>query len=173
MNRLLVRLIAALQVIGGSLLVVYVVSDLLPSMLNRSPESAVRLGQSLKFGAPMLAGFALAVLAGVQLWRGRRIGVVLSIGVQALLLPWLSLPGFTYQMDIGAYLVVKVALVSAFVVRVHAELDWPSALIIFDGPSSPEVGINLLALGCLVVLMRAYVAGNVDATLPRAARRAH
>jgi hypothetical protein len=96
MGTKILRLIAVAEVAGAAGLLLPMLPDV-PGLFRLGPG----WGKALAV-LGLLAGLAvLTIVAGVQLWRLRPSGWVLSLVSQAVQLPYLALPGFAWRLSMG------------------------------------------------------------------------
>ncbi len=142
MRTLLYRLIGVLEIAGGLYGMVAMARRLLP--LGMGQDSVVAL-----IG---LALFGFTLAAGVQLVDGSERGISMSRWAQALQLPLIALPVFSYGLHSGAFVNVFATLQAI----PRLGLDWHLAsqgfVLATGGPGVPRVGVNVLALASYLVL---------------------
>jgi len=113
-----------------------------------SGPSAVSLLVSLAavgfFGASGVAGFLL--------WRGEALGLRLSLVAQIAQVPLLTTTLLTYRAQTPVS--INLSFDSAWNLGVQADVGSYFALVLGRTPSAQVVGVNLLALGCIVALVR-------------------
>lgn len=99
----------------------------------------------------LLSMISFAFWAGVELWRGKRRGLNLSIICQALQIPLLIGSALSYKYLIGPHFVV-----GYFPGQSPVFINILSEAFIYVNTSGIDFGfgINLLALAFLIVLMR-------------------
>lgn len=146
-----IKVVAACEVVGGAVVLAKTV-PVLVQVLN--------LRVSFPPGALLTAGYFQALLvtsvvAGLLLWRMHRLGPPLSVAVQALLVPNFALPGLVYHIDLGLIYAVMVEPNSLYVIVLAHIGQFESSLGPPSGSGRMHIGVNLVALGMLVYLLRA------------------
>ncbi len=140
---LLLRLVAILQIAGGF----YGLVGGLNRLAGGMPGGAALL--VLVLGV-LLSTFAL--VAGVLLLEGGAHAERLSRIVQALQIPLIATPAFSYAWHVGATLPLHLR----FGRQVTAGIDWSAPSegwrFAFDGGPTVVLGVNLLALVLWLVL---------------------
>lgn len=144
-----IKVVAACEVIGGAVVLAKTVPDLGPFLRQPSPPGA------LLSSGYFLALLVLSVVAGLLLWRMHRLGPPLSAAVQALLVPYVALPRLVYRMDLGLIYAVMVEPTSLYVTVLGLIGQFESSLGPPVGSGRMGIGVNLVALGMLVYLLRA------------------
>ncbi|NII11315.1 hypothetical protein [Oleiagrimonas sp. C23AA] len=142
MRQLLFRVIGILQIAGGLFG--------LAAMIQRLYPWGMRADVIIAILGALAFGFIL--VSGVLLIEGRESGVRLSRWAQLLQLPLIATPWFSYSLHAGAFANVLVlvhkplGLVYSFGL---ADYHWLAAIA---GPSTPRIGINVVALIAWLVL---------------------
>jgi len=138
---LLFRIVAILQIAGGF----YGLFQAAPALFAGRASLVLLIGVGLS---------VLALVAGVLLLEGSASGERLSRLVQALQIPLVVSPLFSYGWHLGAGLPLRLQLSPAF----RFSFDWmlPSHGLHLNvgGASSMAIGVNVLALGLWWALWR-------------------
>ncbi len=90
--------------------------------------------------------------AGVFLWRKDALGMRLSLLAQLAQVPLLTTTLLTFRAQTPVS--VNLSFDSAWNVRLQADLGSYFALVFGRAPSAQVVGVNILALGCVLALLR-------------------
>lgn len=145
----ILRLIAVAEVAGAACLLLPMLPNV-PGLFRLGPG----WGKALAV-LGLLAGLAvLTIVAGVQLWRQRPSGWVLSLVSQAVQLPHLVLPGFAWRLSMGPAASVAFDPDTA---DVELEGTLMSVGIRFVAAKSTEptlLGFNLVAALFMACLLR-------------------
>ncbi len=156
------KIIAGIQLAGG-VLGAALVAVLIPKLAVQANVSALTL---LPWLVPP---FALSLIAGALLWRGGRVGEILSLINLGLQIPVLATSFLSYFFNSGVAL------------RVWLSSDGPGWFLFLGSqfhinfrPTTPGVlvGVNVVALLLLVLLIRA-MPEDVAATTTPDSRVAH
>lgn len=142
MRNILFRLIGILEVAGGLYGVAVMLRRLLP--LGSTHESIIAL-----LG---LALFGFVLAAGVQLIDGSEHGIRMSLWAQALQIPLIATPIFSYALHSGAFVNVFATLQSSPRLGIDWRLGTQGFVLATAGPGVSRLGINLLALLSWLVL---------------------
>ena len=139
----LFRLIALLELLGG-------VWGLyrLAALVQRNPWSAALVVVASLFTLI----FLLFITAGVLLWRGRPLGLWLSLAVQALQLPHIISGPFGFFFASPAS--VAVGLSGDFAPQISALWHPGMGFAIDSEVELTWIGVNLLALAAILILVR-------------------
>jgi len=100
MNILLLRLIAAIEIFGGTWGLVI--------MLYRMTQVLDNL-QFIIFLLLYMIPFALSILAGILLLKNKETGLILSLVIQLLQIPYFALSGLYYSFISGLLLGVRIS----------------------------------------------------------------
>lgn len=136
MNLILLRIIAALQVLGGGFGLVAT----LYYMVSGKPDTA---------GFILLPPLALAIVAGLGLWQQKRWGMWLSLVMQGLQIPVLTNAPLTHHLVIG------VGVTAGFFGQMNSiglYFQTLGYLSLHSPGVDPGAGVNLLALAFFVYL---------------------
>ena len=120
--------------------------------LDAVPRLPVKADAKWAVLAPAIALCALSILAGWALLKGRRAARGPSLFVHAVQLIGVGAPAFTVRVVLGPYLFFYVApsgfgLNAGFAPQLH----WHTS---GSGPFEPHIIVNLLALTCIILLLR-------------------
>jgi hypothetical protein len=143
MHSFLTRIIAVFEIAGGLYGLVRQIDHLLGSRMSGLDAVATVLGVLL---------FAFILVAGVLLASNDGRGTQMSIWAQFLQAPLIATSFFSYALSSGAYANLSMTIQRS----PRLGFDWAIAehgwLFAMGGPSSPHLGINLLALASWLVL---------------------
>jgi len=138
---LLFRIVAILQIAGGF----YGLFQATPALFAGRASLVVLIGVGLSI---------LALVAGVLLLEGSTSGERLSRLVQALQIPVVVSPLFSYGWHLGAGIPLSLRLSPAFGFNFDWMLPSHGLHLGVGGTSSMVIGVNVLALGLWWVLWR-------------------
>jgi len=165
------ELFVGLLEIGGGILAVPIVWDLLKQFAQASPRGEPTQTVSFVLGFLISSAYFLSVAAGIGLLLERRWARVLSVVVQALHLPVLSFAGGVYFVVIGWNCVLSLWPM------LGVRMFFGSKFSVWLGgqeAGGTTLGINMVALAAILVLAtsmeqqaRTAIPGNGDHEVDR------
>ncbi len=147
MNKL-TKVVAAFEVVGGAIGVVMGIWPLFKVQGAEGTLESKVIYFAICIGFSLL--YALSIYAGVELWKQKRIGYVLSIWSQAIQIPLVASPYLIYNFFSAISLSV---MMSQFGPSIKFLIGNSFSLGLMR-PDTPLVGgINLVALALLIYLV--------------------
>jgi len=156
--RILIRIISALEIVGGVFGIGFVIWVMLKMPFNVFSGA---------LGVISIGIYALSLVAGIALWGGRPFGRKASIIVQTIQVPKLVSPLFTFIFSFGFDLWVHYLLAGNF-----ATLGFEFRFLAFNQlfinlPGAPlGLGVSISAFFFLTVLFRYQPEKTVNETAP-------
>lgn len=149
----LLRLVAWLEVLTG----VFMIIDIGPAFLSSNGNVAVTLDKGL-----FIALGTLGLLAGIGLFRSSKLAWRGSLLVQLLQIPVFLIGTIQYRPGLGAFVPLGVNIPATGNVSALFEFTLGVDFIVSARAlnDQPYVAVNLAALGCLMILLRAYPVGG-------------
>jgi len=149
LTKYLLKLIAILEIVG-SLFGFYILYSMFRSV---SYDESTFLLYVLLFSA-LGAVTVLALVAGILLWKERRLGFALSVLVQALQIPIFTSAIFEIQLMFGVGIWPYAAMDGQF--KLGMDINFGAEEDLGWRPEAPfSFGVNLVAVYFLYVLLRA------------------
>lgn len=163
MNTKAKKVISVYEMLGGIIWIIFFGLWYLPTLIEKLDvmSNSIKVYITLIVCVIMIGLYIMSFVAGILLWKNKKVGITLSYIIQVMQIPYILIPGFTYTVISGLQLGACVIISSnSFLFKVLFYIGSTATIYVGNTTQYILLGINIMPI-IIMVQLRKIKNGNI------------